>query len=265
MRNLYLILIFSFITTISNAQNQPGFWIEMDGSYWQTENRSMDFNAFTRERNGSIRPMLGFQWNDRWGFGVMGNFLSYREKIDPISGSYPIYGNEPDENGNYPIISYGSKSDEATISNELKGLGIFLRRYVKLGKKTSLNFNLYGIKEKGKNGGVQVYPEYYPCAFCLTYIPGPYYVNNPIIETNWKFGIDAAFAYQVSTWMAVELRANLLEFRRRIIQDDAPPLIDPGFGGTYYNFGPIMGVTEDFGSAVKRDGIRLGVVFQPFW
>ncbi|UZD21288.1 hypothetical protein PBT90_17330 [Algoriphagus halophytocola] len=265
MRYLYLILIFSFTTALSYGQNNPGIWLEVDGSYWQTDNRSSNFNSFTRERSGSLRPMIGYKWNDRWGLGVMGNFLSYREKIDPISGSYAIYSNEPDENGNYPVIAYNEKLEESAISNELKGFGIFLRRYVKLGKKTSLNFNLYGIREKGKNGSIQVYPDYYPCALCLSVIPGPYSVSNPIIETNWKFGIDAAFAYQATSWMAVELRANLMEFRRRVIQDNAPPLLDPGFGGTYYDFFPLMGSTEDFGSAVKRDGIRLGLVFQPFW
>ncbi|WP_192347387.1 hypothetical protein [Algoriphagus sp. Y33] len=64
-------------------------------------------------------------------------------------------------------------------------------------------------------------------------------------------------------WMAVELRANLLEFRRQILQDNAPPILDSGFGG-YYNLYNYFGTSEDFGSAVKRDGIRLGLVFQPF-
>ena len=93
----------------------------------------------------------------------------------------------------------------------------------------------------------------------------PYSYKNPIKETNWKSEIDAAFADQATTWIALELRANLLEFRRQIIKDNAPQLIDPGFSPyTFYNVYSKFGAKEDFGSTVAREGIRFGLLFNPF-
>lgn len=263
MKNLYFILIFAFIAKVSLAQNDSKLWIEVDGGYWQKGNPSTSFNTYERERSGSIRPMIGLNFSEKWGVGVMMNFQSYRVKTDDVQTSYPIY--DYDDQGNYTNVQYEIFYNKAAIQNDLKGFGLFIRRNIKLGNKTSLNFNFYGLKESGKEGNIEVYPgPYYPCFNCLSI--SNYAYENPIIETNWKFGIDVAFAYQATKWMALEIRANLFEFRRQIIKDNAPQLIDPGFSPSYtfYNIYNKFGTKEDFGSAVNRDGIRFGLLFNPF-
>ncbi|MEP0711357.1 hypothetical protein [Algoriphagus sp.] len=275
MKNLYFILIFTFISCLTFAQTDSKFWIEVDGSYWQKGTPSNAFNSFPRERSGSMRPMIGFNFNEKWGAGLMMNFQSYRIGTEPLEYSYPIYDyNRPDDMGNYPLVGYSTTVNETSIQNDLRGFGLFLRRNVKLGAKTSLNFSFYGMKESGKDGNIALYPAYFPCPNCFTNhmnadlalsISYPSSITYPIAETNWKFGMDVAFAFQATSWMALEVRANLLEFRRQIIKDNSSQLIDPGFSPfPYYNIYEKMGRSEDFGSAVSRDGIRFGLVFSPF-
>jgi hypothetical protein len=99
----------------------------------------------------------------------MMNFQSYRVKSNPVQSSYPVVDySQPDDQGNYPITGYELTDNKAALQNDLKGFGLFLRGKAQLGNKTSLNFSLYGMKEKGKNGNIEVYPDYIPCPFCFS-------------------------------------------------------------------------------------------------
>ena len=84
-------------------------------------------------------------------------------------------------------------------------------------------------------------------------------------ETNWKVGLDFAFAYQLKPWLGLEVRANLLEYRKQILKDkrefyNIDTVYDPFYATTTQYFGNHY----DFGSAVARDGIRFGLIFSPF-
>jgi hypothetical protein len=49
MKNLYFILIFLSITTVSFSKNDSKFWIEVDGGYWQKGTPSNETNSYQRE------------------------------------------------------------------------------------------------------------------------------------------------------------------------------------------------------------------------
>lgn len=252
------------------AQNTDSkFWFGFDASYWQKAIHNSDQLAIQRDMSGSIRPMIGFNLQKNWSIGIIANFSSYQEKVSPSEYSYPIYG-APDENGDFPLTGYRNIYQEASLKNNLRGYGIFLKKAIPVGKKISINFSGYGMKESGKEGKVLLAPDFgyfgffYPCINCLSIA----YVRNeiPLAETNWKIGLDFAFAYKLKPWMVLEVRANLLEYRKQILKDkrelytDIEAVYDPFYAATTQYFGNHY----DFGSAMARDGIRFGLIFSPF-
>ncbi|MBN3581220.1 hypothetical protein JYB64_02405 [Algoriphagus aestuarii] len=274
---LFFALIFAFC---ANAQtNESKFYLGFDASYWQRSTYPTDPLAVQRNMLGSIRPMFGFNLQKNWSLGVITNFSSYQDRVSPVELNYPIYG-ELDENNNYPIIDYRSTSQEASLKNDLRGYGLFLKKSISLGKKTSINFSLYGMKESGEEGNLLISPDfgsYYPCINCFYPAQSSFYcatclsiaysrIEIPYTETNWRAGLDIAFAYQLKPWVGLEFRANMLEFRKQILKDKRVEyetidfVYDPFFGATSQYFGNHY----DLGSAVARDGVRFGLIFSPF-
>ncbi len=117
------------------------------------------------------------------------------------------------------------------------------------------------MRESGDNGLIFRDFNFSPCALCLSIaIPE----GKAFAEVNWRTGLDLAFAYQATNWLALELKANLLDLRLQEITDPnsnlsniAPNPYEESFQSFYGNF-------TDFGSAVRRDGVRFGLVFTPF-
>jgi len=253
------------------AQNTDSkFWFGFDASYWQKAIHNSNPLAVKRNMLGSIRPMIGFNLQKNWSVGVLANFSSYQNQASPVEFSYPIYGT-PDENDYSPVIGYRNVFQEASLKNNLKGYGVFLKKFIPLGKKTAINFSLYGMKESGKEGNILLAPDFgyfgffYPsCINCLSIAYSRFEI--PMSETNWKVGIDFAFTYQLKPWLGLEVRANILEYRKKILKDKREtyePLdfvYDPYYAATTQYFGNHY----DFGSAVTRDGIRFGLIFSPF-
>ena len=273
-----LFLIFGLLFTLA-AQAQTSdskFWFGFDGTYWQSAIHPSNPLAVERNMLGSIRPMVGLNLEKNWSLGIITNFSSYQKEASPVQVNFPIYG-EGDEENYYPIIGYRYSSQEASLKNDLSGFGLFLKKYIPVGKKTSLNFTLYGMKESGKDGKVLVTPDflnyYYPfpasyssyyCATCLSIAYLRYEI--PMSETNWKMGLDLAFAYQIKSWLAIEARANVLEYKKQILKDERETyetvdyVYDPFYASTTQYFGNHY----DIGSAVAREGIRFGLIFSPF-
>ena len=85
-------------------------------------------------------------------------------------------------------------------------------------------------------------------------------------ETNWKVGLDFAFTYNLNPWVTLEVRANLLEYRKQILKDKRALLIeyDAEYTPFYLATSQYFGNHYDFGSAIARDGIRFGLIFSPF-
>ncbi|WP_373400538.1 hypothetical protein V8V91_13495 [Algoriphagus halophilus] len=280
MKKIQLLIFALFFSLGSMAQNADSkFYFGFDASYWQRSLHQSDPLAVQRNMLGSIRPMVGFKLQNDWSIGILSNFSSYQSQVSPIEFSYPIYG-EPDENEYYPIIGSRNVYQEASMKNNLRGYGLFLKKFISLGKKTSLNFNLYGLKESGKDGNIVLAPDlgfYFPCPYCefeeslndycATCLSIAYFRREiPMKETNWRVGMDLAFAYQWKTWISMEIRANLLEYRKQILKDkrEINHTIDFAYDPFYGASTQYFGNHTDFGSAVARDGVRFGLIFSPF-
>lgn len=270
MKKFQLLIIALFFSLATMAQNPDSkFWFGFDASYWQRGIHNSDPLAVQRDMHGSIRPMAGLNLQKNWSVGIITNFSSYQEKASPTEYSYPIYG-APDENDDSPLTGYRNIYHETSLKNNLRGYGVFLKKFFPLGNKTSFNLNLYGMKESGKEGNILLAPDFgyfgffYPCINCLSIAYSR--IEIPMDETNWKVGMDLAFAYQLKPWLGLEVRANVLEYRKQILKDKRETyetidfVYDPFYAATTQYFGNHY----DFGSAVARDGIRFGLIFSPF-
>ncbi|MBB6326817.1 hypothetical protein FHS59_002445 [Algoriphagus iocasae] len=274
---LFLALLFSFCAKAQTSDSK--FYFGFDASYWQRANYNTDPLAVQRDMLGSIRPMIGINLKKNWSLGIITNFSSYQDQVSPVEISYPIYG-ELDENDNYPVIGYRNTSQEASFKNSLVGYGVFLKKFINLGKKTSINLSLYGMKESRNEGNLLISPDfgsYYPCVNCYYPTSSNFYcptclsiaysrIEIPFEETNWRAGLDIAFAYQLKPWLGLEVRANILEYRKQILKDKRVQYetidfaYDPFLGAISQYFGNHY----DLGSAVARDGVRFGLIFSPF-
>ncbi|MHA7129573.1 hypothetical protein [Algoriphagus namhaensis] len=267
MKKLYFILLAAFLSTAALGQSATSFWIGLDASYWQKSIKSSTFfqQGPNQERFGSIRPMIGLKLNPKWEVGIMLSSNSYVEEISPLNLTTEFSYFEDDG----VTISRDSRTTvyQTTIDNQLFGVGIFARRNFQLNEKFSVNLSPYVLRESGDAGVMNFYfPSSFldPCINCLSIFPGP--IEVPMTEENWRFGMDIALAYQATEWMKLEIRANLLEFRRQTLTDERNLLtngltvFDPFLSATQGYFGKY----SDFGSAVSREGIRFGLVFSPF-
>lgn len=265
MKKIYS-LLFAFIAIYpAFGQSNPEFWFGMDGSYWQKSIKSSGIVSLDKERFGSVRPMIGLRINPKWDVGILMSVNSYVEQISPLAytSEYPNF----DEEGN--VLSYSSVTTvyQATLDNQLFGVGLFARRNFQISEKFSFNLSSYLLRESGDDGSLNFYFPAYPgspCINCLSIFTGP--IEVPLIEENWRVGVDAAFAYQANSWMKLEIRANLMEFRRQTLTDNRNyfanelTIFDPFLFATQSYFGTY----SDFGSAVSREGIRFGLVISPF-
>lgn len=209
--------------------------------------------------------MIGLKLNQKWDVGIMMSINSYVEEISPLNFTqdFGVF----DEEGMILYTDSRTTVYQTTIDNQLFGVGIFARRNFQLNDKFSFNISSYILRESGDSGVMNFYfptISLDPCVNCLSIFQGP--IEVPLSEENWRFGVDAAFAYQATNWLKLELRVNILEFRRQTITDDRNSLsnglavFDPFLSATQGYFGSY----SDFGSAVSREGIRFGVVISPF-
>lgn len=265
MKYLSFLLLIMLVSVSSFAQSDSKFWIGIDGSYWKKSIKSGNLFGLDKEQFGSLRPMIGFKLNHKWDLGIITSINSYSEEISPLN----LTTDFSNFNEDGVVISQGSISTvyQTAIENQLFGVGVFLRRNFQLNERFSVNISSYILRESGDSGLMNFYfPSSFigPCFNCLTIFPGP--IEVPLSEENWKFGVDAAFAFQAKNWLKLELRANILEFRRQTITDERNSLsnglavFDPFLSATQGYFGSY----SDFGSAVSREGIRFGVVINPF-
>ncbi len=264
MKRFYFIYLLCLVTTLASAQTESQFWVGVDGSYWQNSVKSGNDFGIEKEFYSSIRPMIGLKVSDKWDVGIMTSINSYEEAYN--SFSYTVGNPIFDGDGN--VIGTNTRTDiyDVSVDNNLFGVGLFARRHIPLGKKTSINLSPYAIRESGDSGSLNIfYPFGFfdPCVNCLSITPGPLQI--PIEEENWRFGVDAAFAYQAGEWIKLEIRANLLELRRQNLssaEDFASilPFPDP-ISSVAQSY---LGSYTDFGSAIRRQGIRFGLVLSPF-
>lgn len=268
MRKLLLALIVFFTFPLIGL-TQTGIWVEFDGVYLQKYDGLRAYGQKTNNRNGSIRPFVGIGLSESWSMGVMGDFLSYRDREEDVTSIFPIYNPNPAEPGNPEIIAYQRVYNNAAKSNEFFSLGTFLRKDAQIGKRTSLSFTLYGLKGTGENGRLEVYPEYFNtgfpgwgCANCLSVIPGP--IETRFREETWRFGLDLGFNWELNSWIDIGVKANFLEFRKQILSG-YPQISNGLYLPGWPNFYPMnYGNRIDFGSAVAREGVRLSVNLRPF-
>jgi hypothetical protein len=269
MKKTLLLLFFLTLPILLFSQEKGKLYFELDGVYWEKPLDNTGNLTAEKNRFGSLRPYLGFGLGKGWSLGLMGNYQSYDLQQDELIGLRAIYSQTPDEFGNYPIIDYTQFQSPLGMTNEFFGYGVFVRKSLALGKRTSLNFNFYGMREKSENGNFEVYPNYsswgyYPCPTCLSYIPYP--MKNSFEESNWRFGLDIAFAYELKPWLDLGVRANFLEFKKQtIINNEEIYYVDdyiPNY--QYIGLSNYYGDRYYFGSAVAREGIRISLLFQPF-
>ncbi|MFC3879614.1 hypothetical protein ACFOSV_05485 [Algoriphagus namhaensis] len=267
MKKIYLFLFGFGLCTVAFGQSGKEFWFGLDASYWQKSIKSSTFfqQEPNQERFGSVRPMIGLKLNQKWDVGIMVSVNSYIEELSPLNFTqeFGVF----DEEGMLLYNDSRTTVYQTTIDNQLFGVGIFARRNFQLNEKFSFNLSPYILRESGDSGVMNFYfpaSSFYPCINCLSIFPGP--IEVPTSEENWRFGVDAAFAYQATNWMKLEIRANLLEFRRQTLTDERNLLTND-----LAIFDPFLSATQgyfdsytDFGSAVTREGIRFGLVFSPF-
>ncbi|MDF2156461.1 hypothetical protein [Algoriphagus sp. CAU 1675] len=267
MKKLILLFLIGALPFLAFSQSNKSFWIEIDGIYWEKSLGNQQYIGPEKSRFGSIRPMIGWNLKNSWAIGLMGNYQSYLEQQQDLKIYNPIYF-YPEETPEFPqIISYSEANAKTGMSNEFFGWGVFLRKSIQLGEKTSLNLNFYGMRESGKNGNFEIYSFTYfypflPCLNCLTINPGP--LQAPMEEKNWRFGLDLAFAWQLKPWMDLGVRANFLEFRKRSLIDPRGQITNIMYEPIYDASRSLYGDRYDFGSALSREGIRLSLTFKPF-
>lgn len=267
MKKIYLFFLAFGLVATSIAQSDKEFWFGVDGSYWQKSIKSSNFfqQGPNQEQFGSLRPMIGLKLNQKWDIGIMMSINSYVEEISPLNltQDFGVF----DEEGMFLYSDSRTTVYQTTIDNQLFGVGIFARRNFQLNDKFSINISPYILRESGDSGLMNFYfpaTTFDPCPNCLSIFPGP--IEVPLSEENWRFGIDAAFAYQASNWLKLEIRANLLELRQQTLNDERNLLtndlaiFDPFLFATQGYFGSY----SDFGSALTREGIRFGIVISPF-
>lgn len=270
MKKTLLLLFFLTVPILVFSQEKGKVFLELDGVYWEKSLDNTGNLTAQKNRFGSLRPYLGIGVGKGWSLGLMGNYQSYDLQQDELVGLRAIYSNTPDDTGNYPIIDYTQFQSPLGMTNEFFGFGAFIRKRVELGKRTSLNFNFYGMREKSENGNFEGYPnystwDYYPCPNCLSYIPYP--IKYSFEESNWRFGLDVAFAYELKPWLDLGVKANFLEFKKQSIMDN--DLLYTTHDAIYPTY-PMIGIYNYygdryyFGSAVAREGIRISLLFQPF-
>lgn len=268
MRKVLLALCLFFFNP-SLGLSQTDIWAEFDGTYWQKFDGLSVVGENYPIRTGSFRPFLGIGLGKSWSLGIMGDFLAYRDRENNVSSYFPIYNPNPSQPDNPEIIGYREATNLAAKSNAYFSIGMFLRKSAQIGKRTTLNLTLYGLKGTGKDGNYEIFPVYlyqgYPgwiCTTCLSIFPGPFEYR--FKEETWRFGLDLGFNWEVNSWMALGLKANLFEFRKQILS--SYPQITNGFelpqwpNGNSMNYGDRI----DFGSAAVREGIRLSINLSPF-
>lgn len=266
MKKLSLLFLIGVLPFLAFPQSNKPFWIEIDGIYWEKTLGIPDYLGPDKNRFGSMRPMIGWNLKKSWAIGLMGNYQSYFEQQQDLRVSNPIYV-YPEETPESPqLIGYSEANVKTGMSNEFFGWGVFLRKSIPLGEKTSLNFNFYGMSERGKKGSFETYYYNYfntfPCPNCLSIAPGPR--PSPMEEKNWRFGLDLAFAWQLKSWLNLGARANFLEFRKRSIIDPRGTIYTLIYDPLYAASRSLYGDRYDFGSALSREGIRLSLTFKPF-
>lgn len=265
MKKTIFLLFFALLPLLVYSQERESVFFELDGNFWEKSLSYPQFFAPEKNRFGSSRLFIGFPLTEIWALGLLGSYQAYYQAQE--NGSYfrELFAPEPDENGNPIYIGNTRVELPAGLQNDLFGIGLFLKRKVRLGKKTSLAFNLYGIRESGK-GQLEIFPDYsyffWPCPNCLSVAPGP--IIQEMEEKNWKAGLDISFAWSLSDWMDVGIRANFLEFRKQSLSTNSDMI------NTFVN-DPFLGVADgysgdryDFGSAVSREGVRVSLTFRPF-
>ena len=268
MRKVLLALCMFFINP-SLGLSQTDIWMEFDGTYWQKYDGLAAYEGNYSIRNGSFRPFLGVGLGKSWSLGMMGDFLSYRDREEDVSSSFPIYNPNSSDPGNPGIIGYQQFENKTAKTNAYFSFGIFLRKSVPIGKRTTVTLSLYGLKGTGEDGVYEIFPEYlyrgypgWPCPNCLTLIPGP--LEFSFKEETWRVGLDFGFSWRMNSWMDLGLKANFLEFRKQILSkypepsNGLDPLPWPNANSMNY------GERIDFGSAVVREGIRVSVNLRPF-
>lgn len=269
MRKLILTFL-PLILLTSVGYSQSKIWIEFDGSYFQKYDGLIAFGEENTVRHGSFRPFFGLRLGNSWSIGMMGDLLSYRDRERDAPSYFPIFDSNPPDPLNPQLIGYHQYLNSSAKTNEYFSLGLFVRKDIQLGKRTSLNFTTYGLKGKGENGIYEVYPEYrystfpgWACANCLSVVAGP--LEYKFKEESWRFGLDLGFSWELNSWMGLGLRANLLQFRKQILSS-YPQITNGYLGPTLFPNSNSMdyGNRFDFGTAVIRDGIRFSVNFRPF-
>jgi hypothetical protein len=83
-----------FFSANAFAQSDSKIWIGVDGSFWQKSIKGSISPQFDSEFSRSIRPMIGYQFNEKWFIGVLTNFQNYR--IDEGFGSFVFYDFQTD-------------------------------------------------------------------------------------------------------------------------------------------------------------------------
>ncbi len=265
MKKLSLLFLTGILPFLAFPQSNKPFWIEIDGIYWEKSLGIPDYLSPEKNRFGSMRPLIGWNLKKSWAVGLMGNYQSYFEQQQDLRVFYPVYDFPEASQESPQFIGFSEAIAKAGMSNEFFGWGIFLRKSIPLGEKTSLNLNFYGMREIGKNGNFEIYSNNYfyafPCPEC-NIAPSPWQI--PMEEKNWKFGLDLAFAWQLKQWLDLGVRANFLEFRKRSIIDPRGTIYTLIYDPLYAASRSLYGDRYDFGSSLSREGIRLSLTFKPF-
>ncbi|TFV96002.1 hypothetical protein E4S40_07185 [Algoriphagus kandeliae] len=265
MKKTILLLFFALLPLLVYSQEKQALFFEIDGNYWEKSLSYPQLFAPEKERFGGARLFFGLPMGEKWSIGLMGSYQAYYEAQENGSYNRELYGPEPDENGNPIIIGTSRVEMPVGLQNDLFGLGLFLQRRISLGKRTTLAFNFYGIRESGK-GQLEIFPDYsylyWPCPNCLSIAPGP--IIREMEEKNWKAGIDISFAWSLNDWMDLGIRANFLEFRKRTLSNNSDIVNTLVYDPLWALADGYTGDRYDFGSAVSREGVRISLTLRPF-
>jgi hypothetical protein len=217
----YILLTFTFfcIATGAFAQLSKGDWI-ISGGFNYSQNTFPRFFYLSPEREVelNLQPRVGLMVSDKWAIGLQLGFHSYtRQSQDRISlmPQYINLGLNEDGEQQYALAMI-ERNLSGAESNQMWSVGPFVQRFVPLGKRTFLNFSANLEYQAGTGtytpevGGV-FFPGYLSSSIMIP--------KRDFDETNWKAGLQMGLSHFLTDWLALDLRASLLQWQHIQIED----------------------------------------------
>jgi hypothetical protein len=222
MKSILLTFALFCITSGAFAQFSQGDWIISGGfNYSQNTFPRTFYLSPEREVELNLKPRVGIMVSDKWALGLEFGYQSYTRKSPERISLTPQYINLGiNEEGEqlYTLI-YTERNFSGAESNRMWSVGPFIQRFVPLGEKTFLNFSANLEYQTGTGTyipevGGMFFPGYMGISSSSIVV-----AKRDFDETNWKAGLQMGLSHFLTDWLALDLRAGLLQWQNNRVED----------------------------------------------